>query len=104
MSYIANPPSYEAIQWLGNNVEDCQAFHLQWFPQPAPHPDWDPSPVVPPFAYNVEDQTLLLHGGYLVTVGDWMVNGGTWGPHSAWAGVPEVSPDVVFQEKYAQSG
>lgn len=103
MSFVAKAPTHEAIQWNGSNVAECEAFFLQWFPQPPP--PWPPgSTGTPPFSHDADAQTLTVSPGYIVNLGDWLVNGGTWGPGSAWAGAPEVMPDVQFQSKYAQDG
>ena len=104
MPYAARPPAYEAVQWNGQNVAECEAFFLAWFPQPAPPappPAWQPPP---PFAHDPDANTVTISPGYTLNVGDWMVNGGTWGPSSAWAGAPEVITDVQFEAKYVQEG
>jgi hypothetical protein len=103
VSFTSKAPTYEAIQWDGSNVAECEAFFTTWFPQPPP--PWPPgSTGTPPFAHNADDQTLTVSPGYLVNLGDWLVNGGTWPPGSAWAGGPEVVTDVVFQSKYVSDG
>lgn len=104
MSYAVNSPTYEAIQWDGANVGECEAFFTAWFPQsppPPPPPAWQPPP---PFVHDPEAQTITISPGHTLQLGDWMVNGGTWGPYSTWAGQPEVTTDQIFQVKYAQSG
>lgn len=104
MSYAAKAPTHEAIQWDGTNVAECEAFFTAWFPQPPPPlppPAWQPPP---PFVHNQEANTITISPGYTLGLGDWMVNGGTWGPGSAWAGSPEVMSDVQFQTKYVQDG
>jgi hypothetical protein len=101
MSYTMRRPTYEAIQWDGENVDDCQAFHLQWFSQPPPPPPWQSDPGSPPFAHDADAHTLTIHPGYTLAVGDWMVNGGTYPPDQAWAGTPEVVSADQFSVKYS---
>lgn len=101
MSHILKPPTYETMQWTGDNAAECEAFHLQWFPQPPPPPEWMQPPPPPPFVLDEAAQTLSIYPGYTVELGGWLVNGGSWGPHSTWAGAPEAVTDVVFLEKYA---
>jgi len=99
MAYVLRPPVYEAIQWTGSNVEDCAAFYSQWFPQPPPPLPGQEGTL--PFRYDAEASTLTVSPGYVLQVGDWMVNGGTRPPDLAWAGSPEVVQDSAFQLKYA---
>ena len=102
MTFTVKAPTYDAIQWDGSNAVECEAFFTAWFPQPPP--PWPPGSVgTPPFAVDIETQRLLCYG-YIVNLGEWMVNGGIWGPGSAWAGAPEVVSDVVFQAKYVPDG
>lgn len=100
MTYLARPPVYEAIQWDGSNVEECRAFYEAWFPQPAPPPPGYEAP--PNFQHDADMSTLTIAPGYMLQVGDWMVNGGTRPPDLAWAGSPEVVQDSAFQLKYAE--
>lgn len=100
MSYVARPPIYEAIRWDGTNVEECRAFYETWFPQPAPPPPGYEAP--PNFQYDADAATLTIAPGYMLQVGDWMVNGGTRPPDLSWAGSPEVVQDAAFALKYAE--
>lgn len=99
MAYKASDPTYEAVQWNGENVEECETFFLAWFPQPPPpRPDMPPPP--PPFQHDPETNMLNVIG-YLVNLGDWLVNGGTWVEGGMWAGSPEVMPNDVFVVKFS---
>jgi hypothetical protein len=99
MPYQAVPPTHESIQWDGGNVEDCHAFHLAWFNQPAPPPPPPMSQPDPPFRHDEEMDTLVTREGTLA-VGDWLVNGGTWVEDGPWAGQPEIMTDADFQVKF----
>jgi hypothetical protein len=95
-TYTRVEPVFDAIQWTGDNVAECEAFRMEWFPVSPQQPD-DPSPQ-PAFWHDEETQILgISPGGYVVNLGDWLVNGGTWAPGLSWAGAPDVIPDAVFQ-------
>jgi len=100
MSYTETVPTFEAIQWTGDNVEDCQTFFETWWPQDAPPPPWQTWTPPPPFQYDPDSNTLNVKG-YVLNVGDWMVNGGSWGDPNVWVRSPEVVMDSTFQLRYS---
>jgi hypothetical protein len=100
MRYRSAPPTYEALQWTGDNVEECQEFYRSWWPQDPPPPEWMTDPPPPQFQHNPDDDTLIVKYHGVVNVGDWFVNGGTWVPGGVWDRAAEVVTDTVFGQKY----
>lgn len=100
MPYQSMPPTYLAVQWNGDNVAECQEFYERWWPQDPPPPEWQTWTPAPAFQHNPDDDTLIVKSHGLVSVGDWLVNGGTWVDDGTWNRAPEVVTDAAFQAKY----
>lgn len=100
MPYRINEPVYQAVQWNGDNVAECEDFFNQWWPEDPPPPPWQDPPPPPPFQYNPDDNTLVIVRYGPVPVGHWMVNGGTWWDDGSWINAPEILSDDMFSQKY----
>lgn len=92
MPYRKNPPTYDALQWTGDNLNDVLDFANIWnscYPGESAQ-------------YNAETNQIVTCMGHTLNVGDWIVTPGYWHPQGNRADVAEVISNEVFQVKYSE--
>lgn len=91
MPYSKNAPSYDALQWTGENIQEMIDFANTWhscFPEETA-------------THDTENNRIITCRGYVLDVGDWLITPGYWHPLGNREGHAEVVTNEVFEVKYS---